>query len=260
MADPTLSLTFQDLIIRVAEFLGIAYRGAAGNTAADVPVDAYDLDLCKRMVNDGYRRFINANPKWNFLTPRFTLTFVAGQAEYDMPDGFAGSLLAPFTYPNTDSPAIAIGTTTEQMIRQWNSGGVVSGDPQFVAFFPIAATTTTNAARWKAIFWPTPSAVYVVTARARLYPDKLVNLTDRHICGFQHDEAVLAAVLAEAERTVNDNIGNQAANFSAALAAAVRIDREAAPKRIGSYGDRSDDRMGWQRPFSGVDTYNGNAV
>jgi hypothetical protein len=82
MADPTLSMTFGDLIMRVAEFLGVAdYSGGA----AAVPTDAHDLDLCKRYVNDGYRKFINANPRWQFLTP--TLHDHPGRANHRHGDG-----------------------------------------------------------------------------------------------------------------------------------------------------------------------------
>jgi len=80
MAEPTLVMTFSDFQIRVAEFLGCAYYGAAGDEAAQVPTDAHNLDLVKRLANDGYRRFINANPTWNFLTPTFTITTSAGES------------------------------------------------------------------------------------------------------------------------------------------------------------------------------------
>lgn len=74
--DPTLGLTFSDLRIRIAEYLGVAYYGSDGLGAAQLPVDAHDLDLVGRLVNDGYRRFLGENPKWNFMTVPFTLQFV----------------------------------------------------------------------------------------------------------------------------------------------------------------------------------------
>lgn len=75
MADSTLRLTFLNMQVRVAEYLGLAsYSGGA----AAVPTSAHDLDLVKRLVNDGYRRFISENPNWNFLSVPLSLTFVAG--------------------------------------------------------------------------------------------------------------------------------------------------------------------------------------
>lgn len=76
MADPTLGLTFDDLRIRVAEYLGIAYYGSDGSGAAQLPIDAHDLDLVSRQVNDGYRRFLTDYEKWNFLDVPMVLQFV----------------------------------------------------------------------------------------------------------------------------------------------------------------------------------------
>ena len=255
MATPSLSLTFQDLIIRVAEYLGIAYYGPDGTEAAQLPVDPHDLELCKRLVNDGYRRFLTGNPRWQFLTPTIQITFVPGQAEYDMPDGFYGSILMPWTYP-PNGPHLTISTVSEGAIREMQAGGDVSGDPAYVAFRPKAVDAATDGARWQAIFWPTPAAEYTVTARARLFPDKLVDLTDRPVAGFQHDEAILAAALMEAERQRGDGMGVQAQNYADALKRAMEQDKQAAPKRLGDYGDRSEDRLRAQRPYTGVDTYN----
>lgn len=336
MADPTLVFTFQDLIIRVAEYLGFAdYSGGA----AAIPTDAHDLDVCKRYVNDGYRRFVNANPRWRFLTPLITLTFsplVSGTAtavgttttlkdtsrteatgsfvgqtiwftggtgagqtalisafssatdtftfgavavapdttttyevapatcvngdcrRYYLPDNFYGSLIVPWTPPaNGGYPNLVV--VDEEMIRQMYAGASASGYPTFGGYRPLATTVTSTGKRWEMVVWPTPSTAYTITARARLYPDRLVNLTDRQTCGFEFDEAILAACLAEAERQRNDNSGIHRDNYAQALAAAMAIDKESAPKRLGGYGDRSDDVRLPMRPYGykGVDTYNG---
>jgi len=68
MAAPTSALTFQDLIIEVAKFLGVANYGAGGDEAAQLPIDAHNLDLCKTIVNKGIRKFFNDAPVtgWNF--------------------------------------------------------------------------------------------------------------------------------------------------------------------------------------------------
>jgi hypothetical protein len=343
MADPTLGLTFGDLITRVAEVIGLAYYGAAGNQAAQNPVDVHDLELCKRLVNDGYRRFINSNPRWSFLTPTITLTLAPGysgsatsagstttlvdtartealnffvgmniavthaatgatetalvsgynnatktftfaaigtapasgdtytvapaqcvagdNSRYYMPDGFYGSILTPFTYPAASGVAWSITEVREEIMREMRQTVDTSGNPTYVAFRPLQATGTTSGKRWEAVVWPDPTTLYVVTARARLYPDAMVNLTDRHICGFEFDEAVLAAACAEAERQRNDTVGIQAQNFADALGRAILIDKQSAEKRLGDYGDKSEGRVS-PRPhgYRGVDTYNGSAV
>jgi hypothetical protein len=61
-----------------------------------VPTDASDLDLVKRLVNDGYRRFINEHTGTSSSVP-LSLTFLSGEvssdaARYYLPDDFYGVL------------------------------------------------------------------------------------------------------------------------------------------------------------------------
>lgn len=72
MAEPTSTLTFESLLIQVAEKLGVAYYGAAGDEVAQVPTNAQDLALCQRLVNNAIRMFIHDGPQpngWRWLRP-----------------------------------------------------------------------------------------------------------------------------------------------------------------------------------------------
>ncbi len=62
MAEPTSALGFHDLILRIAEKAGMAYYGSTGQNKAVVPVDAFNLDKVKRIVNDGFRKFVASSP------------------------------------------------------------------------------------------------------------------------------------------------------------------------------------------------------
>jgi len=69
---PTSNYTFNDLIKEVARAIGVGYYGTNGDGALDTPVDAYDLDQCKRLVNDGIRMFIADAPQpngWRWMEP-----------------------------------------------------------------------------------------------------------------------------------------------------------------------------------------------
>lgn len=72
MPDPTLQLTFLQMQIRVADYLGIADRSGS---SLGPPTDPKDLELVKRLVNDGYRRFITENENWNFMNVPLTVKF-----------------------------------------------------------------------------------------------------------------------------------------------------------------------------------------
>ena len=78
MSLPTSTRTFEGLILRVAELAKIAYYGSAGNERAMIPINAHDLDLCKRAVNDAISMFISDSPpngwRWMRRTASVTLT------------------------------------------------------------------------------------------------------------------------------------------------------------------------------------------
>jgi hypothetical protein len=92
MAEPTSVLTFEDLIISVAEAAGIAAYLPNPNIAI-VPIDEYDFDKCKRVVNAGIAQFIADAPDvgWRWSKRLYELTFApaySGMAD----DGEATSL------------------------------------------------------------------------------------------------------------------------------------------------------------------------
>lgn len=62
MAEPTSALGFYDLLLRIAEKSGMAYYSSTGQGKAIVPVDAHNLDQCKRIINDGFRLFVASPP------------------------------------------------------------------------------------------------------------------------------------------------------------------------------------------------------
>ena len=68
MSEPTSVITFYDMLLRVAEKAGMAYYGSTGQGKPVVPVDAFNLDKCKRIVNDAFRLFDASPPprgwKW----------------------------------------------------------------------------------------------------------------------------------------------------------------------------------------------------
>ena len=273
--EPTLAMSFDDMIIRVSEVLGVGYYGAAGDSAAAAPTDTHDLDMVKRIVNDGWRRFCTSHPRgWNWMTPNFALTFdsegttgrtvesdsdqIPRAARYYMPHGFYGQFIDQFTY-GPDGPRVDIELTDESHIRSlYATSGSTTGDPVFCAVRPLPTSTGSAQpnGRWEVIFYPTPSSDISVVARLRLWPNKLVNTTDRHAAGFQFDEAVLAACMAEAEQQRDKTAGVMTARWAEALARAIVTDNATVPRTLGYCGGSKDysvtRRNGW---YNGVDSY-----
>lgn len=260
MADPTLQLTFKQMQVRVAEFLGVADYSSG---PAGVPTDAHDLELVKRLVNDGYRRFLGEK-EWTFLLVPLTLTLntspevASDPSRYYLPDDFGGSLLAPFTYDAT-GPGVEIVETSPEDIRVFQAAqGDTTGDPQMFAVRAINTTSTTSGQRWEAVFWPAPSGGQTIYSRYRRWPNALVNDSDASVAGFQHDRTVLAAALAEAEQERNDTIGVKDQAYTDALAKSKRMDSAAAPGNLGRYGDKTGRRGGIRR--YDMTTYNGTPL
>lgn len=81
-AQPTSALTFSDLILETALKMGVAYYGADGTEAPQIPTDAHDLADCKRHVNNAIRMFIGDAPKvgWRWARPAKSFTLWASIA------------------------------------------------------------------------------------------------------------------------------------------------------------------------------------
>ena len=272
MAEPSLALTFGDMILRVAEFLGISAYASSGAGAAGIPTDAHDLDLCERIVNDGYRRFCTSH-RWQWMTPTFSITFdpdgtsdatiddgtdqIPRAARYYLPDGFTGHFMTWFTY-GRNGPRVRVDQVTEVHIRTlYAASGTTTGDPWLAAILPLRLDRSPAEfhRKWQVIFYPAPDSTETVTARARLFPNKLVSTNDRHIAGFQHDEAVLAACMAEADLQRRDGRHSKLDVFAETLAKSIAIDGDGTPTYAGYNADYSDGYPRAIRPYTGVDGY-----
>lgn len=275
MAEPTGGLTFQDLIIRVAEYLGIAYYGENGNEAAQVPVDAHDLDLCKRLVNDGIRMFVSESIhpvtgqpfSWRWMRKLYTLTISNSDVaetvnndpgRYIMPEDFNGDAMGDWTFGPDQNVWPEIKTIPEHVIRQWKSiHDNQAGIPHYAAFRPLEPDEVPEGtrARWEVLFYPDPGQEYVVQLPYRHFFNALVDLTDRQPAGAEHDATIEAAAKAMAELERDDTQGSRMVLYQKQLANSIRLDSLAAPKTVGQNLDRSGrplitnrKQLGYSRP------------
>jgi hypothetical protein len=258
---PTLGKKFQDLILDVAEYLGVADYS---NGTAAIPTDAHDLDMCKRLVNDGYRRFL-IEKEWFFLNVDMTLTPDGLNYIFDLPADFQGELLSDWTYPVT-GPISRMTRTGEDRIRAMRAGTNTSGYPTLYALqAKDSVDATTDTARWQVVFWPTPTDnTLLLTSRYRRYPMALSSLTDRSVAGPVHDTTVSQACKAAAEIQRYGQQGPQEQLYQTHLNNSKRKDDASVPTKIGDYADRSDDSgiYGQRRPRDQyrVDSYDGTSV
>ena len=114
MGEPNSALTYGDLILAVAEQLGLAYYGAAGTDPASVPIDPFTLDKCKRYVQDGIRMFMADGPPngWRWQRPL---------AEIDLWQEMGIAMPTGYTGANYATSAHITGTTHVYTTAAWFS-------------------------------------------------------------------------------------------------------------------------------------------
>jgi hypothetical protein len=79
MAEPTSALSIEDLVLYIAREIGVADYGSDGQQEAMIPVDPHDLDLCRRIVQDGIRVFVKSSPPngWRWMRRTMSVTVTA---------------------------------------------------------------------------------------------------------------------------------------------------------------------------------------
>ncbi len=196
------SATFGELIVRLAARIGHADQTGA---VAGVPTDANTLAEMKRCVNEGYDRFLRARQNWSFRRRTVILTFdTAGTGpqnyqqdagRYVLPGYVAGPPLDDWVYltANTTQRQIKRVHPNEIDVRRVSQGSttgapVISGMRTIESTGPIGTSPT----RWEATFYPIPDAAYMVQAPFRVVRHEMVELSERHCAGAEHDAAIIA--------------------------------------------------------------------
>ncbi len=276
---PITSLRFKDLMVRIAEFLGNANYGDSGTGKATLPESEADLDIVKRVTNDGFRRFISeaVDPRtgsphtWRFLNQYFELDLRATAdnannvdndvGRYYMPWWFNGIAVRDWEF-NSESYSHPIRIVSSAVVQKSLSVTQnTSGPPHYCVFRRLAARSgdaSKEARLWEAVFWPKPSESLTINNEVRAYPNGMQKDDDFHFAGAEHDHAILMACKAQAEMERYDRMGVQNLHYASALANSIAIDLASAPRSLGFNIDQAqagprDRHFG----YTGVDSYNG---
>lgn len=141
MAEPTSGLSFTELIRRVANKAGVAYFGSSGDQSALIPVDAYNLGLCKDIVRDAFRMFVSDCPKrgWRWqkrlMSVALTATRITGTA-----DSASTTTIVDLTLADTYDYLHYVGTCTAS---EFSVGETVTQDTSGATGLITAITATT---------------------------------------------------------------------------------------------------------------------
>ncbi len=107
MSEPTSRYTIQEILVRLAVEMGIAYYGSDGDGIAQVPIDAHNFDLCKKVVEDGIKKFIADAPvkgwRWmrRILSVNISSTRITGTVDSATTTTLVDATLAT-TYDSDD--------------------------------------------------------------------------------------------------------------------------------------------------------------
>jgi hypothetical protein len=274
------SLTFQDFILRTAEKVGLCDYPTGG--VASIPLD---LDRCKRAVNDGIEMIYRAYPKWTFLSQVIEITTsVDGSGPTNIENDPARYVLPWYVtgQPNKDpvwsnTPTAGWGGAARLIdynqvllmrARSTNgvNGTVYTGWPRF------CATTTyepSNGGRrgWELILYPNPNLAFLLRMDFRVFAPKMIDLTDRHVMGAQHDQTLIDAAAWAFKRDDSKDPADKAMykqEFEESVKQSIAIDLENAPKTLGPVTDPSvlvPSLPGVNRMTYGpVTTYNGAVI
>lgn len=238
MAESTLSLGYPDIAATVAHYLG--YTRTSANWTSEEQADIDDV------INSGLRRFYNPpsldpsgkSHSWRFLRPVIQIVTVVDDDEYDLPDNF-GYINGSLTFaPEDDGDDCRI--ISEANIRNMQQQhSTITGRPQYAATRPKTSDGTTGQ-RYELLVFPTPDAVYTLTAECVLLPNKITAANPYPLGGMIHAETILQFCLWVAEERKNDTVGHHKAAALELLQTSISRDKEHTQHYFGYNRDLSD--------------------
>lgn len=225
MAESSLSITFSDLQSEVRRFAG--WDAVANWTSANTS----DFGL---ILKAGLRKFYfppaiepgQPSYEWSFLRVFTTLALTAADFNYTLPDDCSGIIVK-------ESVTFALGISFQRLtkidesdLRSQQASQSLSGRPTYFAVRPVAHAPATGH-RYEMLLYPTPDSAYTLHYGYVVLPNTLDATNIYPYGGGLYSEVILAAVLSEAERLLDDDPnGPHQRKFLELLSAAIRLDKE----------------------------------
>ena len=234
MADSELAVTYDDLMLEVAAFLG--YGSVAASWSAD------EVAEVNRYVQTGVRGFyypsgvegVEQGYQWSFLTPMATIATVADDRTQDLPAGL-GRVLGSFYYGQAQYMHPITQVSEERL--QANISRTESGGQPQIARVRHKPQTGLIGQRLEVSWWPIPDGAYTLTYQYEAYSGKLSADNPYPLGGMRHAELLTESCLAVAEQRANDERGLHTDAYERQLRAAIQQDRRLSAKVYGHMGN-----------------------
>lgn len=160
---------------------------------------------------------------------------IASNGVFTLPPTFGGEYLPELTFIAGTNKGVGLRWVDEGEIRSWRSNVNTSIGIPFLFAVRVMGEGSPRR-RWELLAYPTPNQVYGVMFPYTLAFDSLVNGTEVHPAPFTHDEGIIAACLAQAEKEIEHELGADWEYYhSVALPNSYRVDQMAAPKTLGYF-------------------------
>lgn len=275
MFSPDASFTFQDLILRVAENVGLPYYPDQADNRAQIPVDPHNLDIVKRAINDGSDNVLRAYPHWTWASMPFEFTlYPDGDGPQNLEED-AGRYLLPWcvsgnpqdgwVYASDGISGVIVPTSRETVFAMRAADPDASGTPTMACVTAIQNPGKIKNQRqsFQVVFWPKPSQSMTVSATFRYMPRPMVELGERHPAGAIHQQTFVdAGTAAFWNRPSSDQ--KQAEYWQQrsdkSIAQSILLDQQNTPKNIGQFFDPSCMYDGVWRPIDSTMYLNGTAI
>ena len=248
-----LTLGYNDLRIRVSNFLGLTSTGVAPTAASA------DETLCDDIINRGLRQFLypldmSVRPpsphEWEFLKTYWDFTTIAGKWKYALPIDFSD--VYSTLYFDTSSPEAPLEKRSAEQILGMRTGNTITGSPEFFAITPLRYDIEIGTL-YELWVYPTPSQAETLSGFYRADPVQLSATSDLVLGGIRAIEAILESCLAVAEMQEEDMTSSHHTGKAAELIQIlIKYDKVTRTDKIGNlYTDK--DRA-WP-PLRGEKTY-----
>lgn len=200
----SLKTTMNDLLLRVAAYLGVSADGVTLPTGDD-------LTLVKDIVARGYRRFLypvdlsnGREHNWTFLQQYHTVELAADTWKYALPEDFSEILTDPVF--GDDELYLPLQKLTAEHILDMRAGWERSYAPAYYAIVSAGGSLETGNVDELWVY-PSPDTDYQIRFWYRRDPLKPDSTDDFLVGGVKASEAILENCLAVAEQQEDGRIG-----------------------------------------------------
>lgn len=216
------SLTYREMRAAIRRELALAPEG---------DLSTLDQQRVDRVLTEALRDYIGSKYNWHWLTQTTAIVTASGTDAYPLPFFYAG--IEQIAYgPANDSPCLGIRVVTPEHMDQLRSGTPsVTGDPAYATTIPGE-----QSGEWKIQLWPTPGSVRTLTLRFRATLRRPGPDDHSFFAGPAYDSLVLTACryAARMDRRIDPQGADQ--RYAEALGDAIRIDKLAEPRLMGTLG------------------------